>query len=31
MARPFIFDIDVLNNSASVSFQNCEAHVMVLG
>ena len=26
MARPFIFDIEVLNNSASVSFQNCEAH-----
>ena len=26
MARPFIFDIDILNNSASVSFQNGEAH-----
>ena len=26
MVRPLIFDIEVLNNSASVSFQNCEAH-----
>ena len=31
MARPFIFDIDIVNNSASVSFQDGENHGSHLG